>query len=212
MLKNKSRSSSRKKPGNRSRRVNANREWPIASVNFRGPIRTPASLRGQDLHTITLQSDGSLTSDAAGLCQHVYANKPDAPGSGLGACAQWTQLSQTFDEYRVLAYEIEYIPFDRYNRGAIITTPVVVVLDYDTATVLGSYGIADSYESARTKSLDTPWRVRISMNGIENSTFVNSLATTSTFFLKMFSSGLTPSTPYGKIFYRARIQFKNKGV
>jgi len=212
MLKSKSSRSRTRRPSARSKKQNANREWPISSVNFRGPIRTPLELRGQDLHTVTIQSDGSLTSDAAGLIQAVYANKPDAPGSGLGACAQWTQLSQTFDEYRVLAFEIEYIPFNRYNRGAVVTTPLMVVLDYDTALVLGSYGVADSYESARTKSLDTPWKVRISMNGIENSTFVNSLVTTSTFFLKTFSSGLTNSTSYGKIFYRARVQFKNKGV
>lgn len=191
---------------------NPDREWPISSVNYTGPIRTTKAMKGQDLHTITLQSDGSLTSDAAGLIQNVYANKPDAPGTGLGACAQWTQLSQTFDEYRVLGFEIEYIPYNRYNRGAVITVPVVTVLDYDSAVVLGSYGVADSYESARTKSLDVPWKVAIFMNGIENSTFVNALATTSTFFLKMFGSGTTPSTPYGKIFYRARIQFKNKGV
>jgi len=208
----KSKSSSGRKPKKGRKKSNPDREWPISSVNYTGPIRTQKGLRGQDLHTVTIQSDGALTSDAAGLCQHVYANKPDAPGSGLGACAQWTQLSQTFDEYRVLGYEIEYIPFNRYNRGAVVTAPVVVVLDYDTATVLGSYGIADSYESARTKSLDTPWKVSIMMNGIENSTFVNSLATTSTFFLKMFAAGLTVSTSYGKIFYRARIQFKNKGV
>lgn len=203
---------SRKSRPYKSRKPNPNREWPISSVNYTGPIRTSAGMKGQDLHTVTIQSDGVLVSDAAGLCQHVYANKPDAPGSGLGACAQWTQLSQTFDEYRVLGFEIEYIPFNRYSRGAILTTPVVVVLDYDQATVLGSYGIADSYESARTKSLDVPWKVGIFMNGIENSTFVNSLATTSTFFLKLFSAGLTASTNYGKIFYRARIQFKNKGV
>jgi len=187
-------------------------EVPISSVNYGGPLRTQKELRGQDLMTTVIQSDGSLTSDGAGLCQHVYANKPDAPGSGLGACAQWTQLSQTWDEYRVLMYEVEYIPNNRYNRGAVVTTPITAVLDYDSAVVLGSYGVADSYASAKTKSLDVPWKVTIRMNGIENSTFVNALATTSTFFIKFFSSGLTVSTVYGKIFYRARIQFKNKGV
>jgi len=205
-------SSGRKPKRGANRSKNPDREWPIASINYTGPVRTAKGMRGQDLHTVTIQSDGSLTSDVAGLIQNVYANKPDAPGTGLGACAQWTQLSQTFDEYRVLAFQIEYIPFNRYNRGAVITVPIMTVLDYDSAVVLGSYGIADSYESARTKDLALPWKVTINMNGIENSTMVNALATTSTFFLKMFASGTTPSTPYGKIFYRARVQFKNKGV
>lgn len=194
----------------RSRKIDS--ELPISVVSYNGPIRSTQGIRGQDLHTVILQSDGTMSSDATGLIQNVYANKPDAPGTGLGACAQWTQLSQTFDEYRVLIFEVEYIPFNRYNRGAVITVPIVGVLDYDTATVLGSYGVADSYTSARTKSLDVPWKINIRMNGIENSTMVNSLATTSTFFIKFFASGCTNSTNYGKIFYRARIQFKNKGV
>jgi len=172
-------------------------------------------MKEQDLHTVVFNSDGLVQSDGAvGFINAVFSQYPGSPGGGFGAVQGWSSAVNVFDEYRTLGFEIEYVPFDRYNRGTtVFTTAIVGVIDYDSSTALTSYGTADSYSSMRQLSLDTPWRIQAKMSGIENATFTTTASSLATgWFIKLFSNGLTLSTAYGRIFYRVRVQFRGRGI
>lgn len=189
------------------------KELAPAAVTYNGPIRWTAELKQQDLHTFVLSTDGNFSSDGTGGFTTVVGSCSGSPGSGFGAGAGWSHLIATFDEYRVLGFEIRYVPYDRYNRGTTVyTVPVVCVHDYDNSSALTSYGDADSYASMRMLSLDTPWKVKITMSGIENSLFINSTTNTSFYWLKFFGSGATASTAYGHVFITYRVQFRGRGL
>jgi len=188
-------------------------QTPISAVSYGGPIRFPNESNQQDLYTTLLASDGLLSSDAGGLMEQVYSSRPDVPGGGLGACAGWSSIAAVFDEYRTLGFEVEYVPFDRYNRGvSVFTVPLIGVIDYDNSGALTSYSTADNYSSARFLSLDLPWKVIIRMSGIENSSFINTGSTSPLFWIKLFGNNMTVSTNYGKVFVRFRVQFRGRGV
>jgi len=150
--------------------------------------------------------DLPLSSDAGGVINSVFGSFATSP-------AAWTNAIALFDEYRTLGMEVCYVPNDRYNRGvSVYTAPLYTVTDYDNSAALASYAGAASYASMRPRSLDVPWRHKALMSGVENSLFINTNAPVSTIFVKLYSTGLTVSTAYGRILIYLRIQFRGRGV
>jgi len=189
------------------------KELDPSAVSFKGPIRTKADHTETDLHTVVALSDGNLASDSSGNIFVVFTSNPNSPGGGLGAVAGWANLAGSFDEYRVLGFELHYIPYDKFNRGvSVFTVPLMVVTDYDSAAALTGYSQADQYSSSKTCSLDENWKYTVRMNGIENSVFISTLAPSPMFFIKTCGTGATVTTSYGKVFVRYRIQFRGRGL
>lgn len=189
------------------------RELSPSVISYNGPLRHTDDFSETTLSTAVLMIDGSLTSDSSGVIAPVYNSNPNSPGGALGALANFPNFAASWDEYRVLAFEVQYEPFDKYNRGvSVFTVPIMIVTDYDSAAALTSYATADHYSSSKTFSLDVAFKYTVRMNGIENSNFISTASPAAMFYAKVFGNGSTVSTSYGKIFLRMRIQFRGTGI
>lgn len=194
-----------RKGKDKKKRLMNQTEVSAKATSYSGPVRFPFEYRQQDLHTTVCTLDQVLASDGAGQIATVF-------GSYASSASGWSNLIAVFDEYRTLAMELKYIPLDRYNRGVSVSTgPIYTVVDYDTATALSSFADASKYASFRPQSLDVPWVQRAYMNGVENAQFLNTATPSSTIYIKVYSSGNTFTTNYGRVVISYRIQFRGKG-
>jgi len=169
----------------------------------------------QDQYITIMSTDGTLTSDAGGTMAPVFTSNPASPGGGLGACAGWSSLSAVFDEYRTLAFEVEFVSvYDQLISSAV--QPLCFVKDYDTSTALSSFGNADNYASQKLFTIaEYDGKVKkfvIRMNGAENAGFANTASPAALFWIKAFSTGLTTSSNVIHVFVRYLVQFRGRGV
>lgn len=192
----------------KKRKSKGTRETPISAVVYRGPISTPAVKQACDLHTFVLVNVGQLVSSAGGVIATVFDNTAQASAS-----PDWTGLSGVFKEWRILATEVRYIPWNQYSKATTtVTTPIYAVLDRTTATALTS--VADAFGSAtcRQKSLENPWSISTRMNSVEEAVWTpsgGSLAASSKQFIKLYAAGLSNSTTYGDFITHSVVQFRS---
>jgi hypothetical protein len=188
-------------------------ELSIRAVQYNGPVRELAFMRQQDLYTTVFSTDGILSSTSGGILAPVFPNTPDSPGGGLGACADWSNAVAVFDEYRVLAFEVEFLSvYDQLISGA--TTVLTGVVDFDSSNALTSYGVADAYGSQQIFSVQEydgkVKKMTAHMSGIENSVFTTTAFTSPQFWIKLYGSGFVVSTPIIHVFVRYRVQFRGR--
>lgn len=184
------------------------RELPINALKYSGPINTSAYKQACDVHTFVVHNSGQLTSSAGGVLNTVFTNSNQA-----GASADWTGLSALFKEYRILAMQIDYIPWNQYSKASTtVVTPLYVVSDRETATALTSVADAVGSASCRIYSLDNKWSRSIRMDGVEESQWTvsgSAVASTACTYLKCYASGLSNSTIYGDFISSCVVQFRN---
>jgi len=214
-MERKSKNNAKKKPFKKGQTSTGRTELPIKALQYFGPVRTPDVLRQQDCYTTVLQIDGVLSSDGAGQFNPVFSSSPNAPGGGLSACPGWSSLAAVFDEFRTLAFEIEFLSvYDQLISGA--SNVLTTVLDYDVATALGAYGTADNYGSQKNFSIQEydgkVKKRKILMSGPENSGFTNTGAPASLFWIKCYAASLALSSQVVHMFVRYRVQFRGRGI
>jgi len=159
-----------------------------------------------DLHTMCVDYDALVSSDAGGVWQAVYQNNP----SGYSG---WSNLAATFDEYRVIGLCLQFEPL-WFAGGTTVTTiaPVAVVIDYDSSANLSGYSQAAQYSSFREFPGQTQFTVIAPMSGAENATFIGTNSATTTYNIKCYSSGNSISLTFGRATLRAVVQFRGKGI
>jgi len=159
------------------------------------------------LHTVVLGFDQALNSDVTGAITSVFGSAP----TGVNTWASWIAA---YDEFRVLAFDVKYMPNDRYNRGvSIYTSAGYVVADNTDNTPLSAVTKGPDYESCKLVSLDSPFSMTARMNEQgSDSTYQKSNGVNSYFWIKYFFSGLTASTNYGRCLSTYRVQFRGPGT
>jgi len=209
------RTKTRARPAVRPLDVIMVRELAPHETEYRGIVRSPADFRQKDLHTVVLSTDGTIPSDSSGILAPVFGSSPAAPGASLGACAGWSSLASTFDEFRTLAFEVEFLSvYDQLISGA--SQILAAVIDYDANTALSSYGVSDNYSSQRMFSVQEydgkVKRVVARMTGIENAGFQNTASPAALYWIKFFASNLAISSQVIHVFVRYRVQFRGRGI
>jgi len=198
MPNNKKKVFKKKKSSFQGKEISAN------ALTYRGPMVSPASKQQMDLHTMTCHYTNSLwASDSSGVIAATYDDKPDLVND-------WSHLSNSFEEYRVLGHQLQYIPQNRYARGSATTRPICVVADRSTSGALSSYANATEHASIKVFSLDDPWTFKMFMDGSDEAVFQKTSSTVATRFIKTYCSGLSISTTYGVLLITYLIQFRGK--
>jgi len=177
---------------------------PASKIIYSGPVVLKKEIMEQHLETQVLAYNGQLTSTAGGVIATVYANG----NSNLGNCANWSSIANVFAECRVIAWEIDYLPFNRYSKTTTTCLPGIRVIDREVSTPLSSIADGQIHESARPTSLEDPWREVVHMSGVEEAQFQSVTSFAATSWIKLYFTGLTVSTAYGQIYLRFRVQFR----
>jgi len=158
----------------------------------------------QDTYTIFMDYDAVVTTDSSGNISPTYGNNPSSTSN-------WASIAATFDEYRVLAMQVSYKPFE-FNGGNVVQAPVTTVFDYDTSAALTGYTLAAQYSSCKEVAGRAGFSRTIYMSGVENGAFNSTGSPVNTFWVKVWSSGNTINTPMYRSFLRFIVQFRGKGI
>jgi hypothetical protein len=86
---------------------------------------------------------------------------------------------------------------------------MVGVVDRRVSTALASYDAGVSHESHKLLSLEDPWTMEVLMDGSEEAQFQAVSGPVSVTWIKLYATGLTVSTTYGKVFVEYLVQFRN---
>jgi hypothetical protein len=171
----------------------------IHALEYDGPIIPPGTELALTPYEIVINDTGDLGSTAGGVLLTVYSSNPSGSPN-------WTGSTDLFSRYRVLAWEVLYIPDNRYNRLTVTTRSVFVAIDRRNATAFTSNDDALELEPEML-SMDSPWKVAIRMDTIQEATFQAVSSPTAFSWVKMYSTGHSISTVYGMVYLRWLLQF-----
>jgi len=159
----------------------------------------------------------NLASNAGGVINAVYDQT-------MTTANAWTHLAASYDEFRVLAFQVEFFPNNRYTKVTTLCTPLVGVVDRDSNGALLSFAAGFQYASARMLSLEDPWTdakeykgssvpaLKWKMDSVEDAVFLTTAAPTPTIkgAIKLYGQNLTASTTYGIVLQRFIVQFRGR--
>jgi hypothetical protein len=203
MAKRRATNSNKQNPSKR-RRFNP-REIPASTLTYAGPVRSFSEIQEANLTSIVMSSTDTLVSDSGGIINLIVGNSP-------AGCPGWGSAALLYDEYRVLAFEVYFVPHNKYTKVTTVTTGLVGVIDRDNLTALGSYSVAVQKSSLKVLDLEGKWKMTERLMGsTEEAQFLNTAAPASNAWIKLYSDGLTVSTTYGRYFVTYRVQFRGKG-
>jgi hypothetical protein len=156
------------------------------------------------LKVLKLATD--ITSTGAGVINNTFGlqNPSSFPA--------WTGLAGEFDEYRVLAAKLTFMPSNGYNKVVATqtcVTPIFVVLDRDSVTTLANRNAALLYDSCKMFDLERPFTFSAwKMNGVRESAFLTTAAPANLGAYALFANNLTPSLQYGTCLLELLVQFR----
>jgi len=175
------------------------------SLTYTGPLRWPGGALDVGFYQMT--TTNALSSDSSGNFLTVASNTP-------GNFSEYSALKLLWDEYRVLSMAVYYSPAASVpatiSGSSLVLAPIFVVADRDTATALTSYSNADNYASVKRFELDRRWSFSIRMSGVTDVTWLNLQSTASNYWMKFYSTGLTPSINYGVMSFVLQVELRQK--
>jgi len=194
----------------------ADKPSSLSAIRYTGSIWIPRARFGDDVHLENLVFTNSMTSNVSGIINTIYVQNPSVATS-------WGACSTLYDMYRVLAFELEFFPSNRYSKTTTICNPGVGLVDIDDAvTPIPSLVSGVGNVSARMLSLEDPWTDRGEyrgssvpslkwyMDGAEHALWINTSAPVSSAAIKVFFNGLTVSAGYGQVIVRWLVQFRGR--
>lgn len=157
-------------------------------------------------YTLRLGADSAVTTDGSGLLATVFANT-------ISAAQNWSSYAAVFDEYRILAFSVEFEPL--WQAGGSTATywaPIASVVDRSDATALTGMGLASRYESCKKVPGQRKWRQTVTMQSVEDGSFVSTTTTASNAWIKVYSSGNSLSLTIGRANIVWIAQFRGLGI
>lgn len=192
----------RGKTGRKASSEQAPRELPVSAQKFLGSLDAGWRRFGNHTTTMMLTDQVDLASTAGGAIADVYGNSPTGSPN-------WADTNTVWGEFRVLGMKVRFYPNNRYSKTTTTCVPLVVCVDRRVSTALASYDAGVSREAHRLLSLEDPWTEQVLMDGSEEAQFQAVSGPVSVSWIKLYATGLTVSTTYGKVFVDYLVQFRN---
>ena len=179
---------------------------PANALNYSGPIQTMKEKNEASLIAVCITNSANLTSDGAGIIDLVIGDSP-------AGAPDWSSWSAIYDEYRVLGWEVSFIPANQYTKLSTVCQPLLGVIDRADGTALSAYTVAVQYGSVKDLSLENKWKLTTKLAGsTEEAQFSRTGAPSTKTWMKFFANGLTASTNYGLYIVRRRVQFRARAI
>lgn len=168
---------------------------------YKGLIKYPFESNGSKTFTCVLESFQTVSSDAAGKIATVFGSNPSS-------AAGWANATAAFSEFRVLGFDVEFYPDNRYSKATTNCVPGVGIIDRRSNTALASFTTATSNETCRRLSIEDPWKFTVRMENAEESQFKDVGAPVDLYWIKLYFQTLGVSLSYGQTLQRWRVQFR----
>ncbi len=199
--------------GSRVRRVKKPRQSMARlspnAVVYKGPVKVNNENQSNDVQTVQVNYYGSVASSAGGVIATVF----DAYSSATSS-ADWSSLANLYQEYRIISYDIEMQPWNKYNTPTTTAlSPIISITDRQDNTALSSLSVASAYNSSQIHSSCAKIKRTIKMNGVNEAQWIktgSSPATTDRLYVKLYSSGNAASTTTHDYLARVLVQFRGR--
>lgn len=128
--------------------------------------RVMRKMRKSQLAVFKLRQTTTLSSTAAGNIQYRFTTADPSAfvsinGAGYAtALEDWSGITSLYDQYRVCAVKLKFIP--NYPNNTTATTayaPVYCMIDYDTEAPPGTVADVIQYNNLKVKNLYRPWKL-----------------------------------------------------
>jgi len=180
------------------------RELPPTANSYNGPVLSPADKADQDCYTIVLSSPVAVTASAGGVIDTVVNDDPTG-------YTDYASLNLLFHEYRVLAMEAKYVPFNKFDpSGTTAQGPFMHGVDRESAGLFGSYAAALAHPNVKVGHTGSNWSTTVKMSNSEEANFVSLTTPIAKHWIKYYATGLTNNHQYGLLFVRLRVQFRGR--
>ena len=184
------------------------------AIHYNGPVIRGGTQQALTDLVITLQYTVALGSNGSGVIDTLFTSDPSV-------CAEWSDYTALWKEYRCLAMEVEYAPSSQYSPVTGIKSIGAAILRIDGIFPFSTWAAVAADPSFRFLSLSVPWNdgkfysgtrchpPKWEMNGTEEAGFIPTGAPGSTGAIGLFADGLANSTGYGRIVQRFLVQLRN---
>lgn len=178
---------------------------PVNATKYTGPVIPKKTSNNEDTCTVELVQQTTLNSTVSSVITQVYGADPS--GS-----PDWSNFTNTWQEFRVLGMRVAYYPANRYNRGSTYTYPLASVIDRQAgySAAITSWTSAANYGSFQMKSLDDPWYREVKATDIEEMNFQGVSGYSVQYYVKLYADNVSASVNYGLVLLSFRVQFKNR--
>lgn len=175
-----------------------------AAIARIGKVLVPGSAQQDDTSLIVVSLHQAVTSTAGGVINYTLNANP-------GGYTDWSSFSGTFHEYRILATQITYAPSynDTYN-AALLHNSMIMLFDRIDSTAIASYTLGWNHADSKVGNTGKRMKQTVKMIGIEDAGFVATASPTTVWTHKLYADTVTASTTYGRVFFRALIQFRGR--
>jgi hypothetical protein len=179
---------------------------PPQALSYVGPIQSAAEKNETSCISVCITNSADFTSNGLGIIDLVVQDNP-------AGSPDWSSWSSIYDEYRVLGWEVSFIPNNQYSKVSTVCQPLLGVIDRADGAPLGAYTVAVQYGSVKNLSLENPWRIVTKLAGsTEEAQFSRTGAPSTKTYIKFYSTGLTTSSTYGLYVVRRRVQFRARAI
>jgi len=193
-----------RKPRPKSGQRNGPKQIPASTSVYTGPA-VPRWC-GKQTHTDIILCWGTQGISSNGASPSIIATVFDSNPSN---CANWSDLSAVWSEFRVLAIEVLFKANNRYNKTTQATVPIWIVPDRVPGALTSGADACDRESAKLTMGLDDGFKSALKMSGTLEAEFQNTSSPVAYYYIKLFATGLTASTNYGVAMQSWLVQFRN---
>jgi len=174
-------------------------------VAYHGPVVLPKSSEEATVYPQNFSYTNLVNADGGGVIAQVFSTED------VRSSSDWGNISSSYDEYRVVAMEVLYVPIIRYDT-AFPYPPMITVVDRSDIAAMSSYSTSATHESAVMKIPNKIWRRVIKMKSTEESDFIATSAASPTSWgsIKIYGSGFTASASYARFQQVFLVQFRGR--
>jgi len=172
-----------------------------ATTRYDGPLRIPRTFEQDHVIAQNFSYYFPLNATVGGVVDNSYAD------SSVASVNDWANLAGAFHEYRVLAFEMKYVPLVSYTTNY---PPFATVVDRQTSLTLGAYTAAANHESVQLDSSRYNIKRVIKMDGVDESGWIATSTTAAHMYIKMYGSGFTSAQNVGNILFTYLVQFRGR--
>jgi len=179
-----------------------NRKGNKSNPSYNGPVDSATFDNNVVVVPMMIKYQAAVTF-TSGTSSFVWPNNPNNdPG--------WSSLAAEFDEYRILAMDAHFAPWDPYDTS-IAHPPIVSVVDHSADTVaITTYDNAIQYESSMihdsTKAFKRTWKA----SGYDELLWTPTAVPVVTGSIKTYATTGGTTGNFGRLLLDMRAEFRGK--
>ncbi len=158
------------------------------------------------------------TSDGTGeIADFLSTSDPELAGNGSGVYNDWAALEALYDSYRVTSLQLHYSPYFAHGgTAAKAQAPCFIVQDNDDVTTPTSINEMIQYDRVSIRRMDQSWTLKFTIPRFASNQNpigwlnVGNAGSQNFSSVKMFCSGLSNSTAYGRMVLTMSVDMKGK--